>query len=212
MEGGCAEVRFEVLLDALVRRLKTNLNPAHAATVAKWFRTPIGQKVREASLESAAPDAAQRAQSYAIQMQSTPPTDKRLALIERAIAADDTVNMRAEISIAVVRGSTLALAPNMPPEKRPRPGEMEQMASRIRAQFQSGEMREQTLYVTLFVYRKLTAIELEEFVRFVESEAGRSVTTAFNGALAGATEEIIRQAFTAALKAKPPKREAATRQ
>ncbi len=43
-------------------------------------------------------------------------------------------------------------------------------------------------------------------LRFAESEAGRSVTKAFNGALAGASEEIVRQASTAAFKVKPPNR------
>lgn len=138
-------------------------------------------------------------------MQLTPPTDRRLALVERAIAACDTANLQAEMNIAQRRGSILAAAPYMPADKQPRPGDMERMASRIRAQSQSGEAQAQAVNATLFVYRRLTAGELEEYVRFAESEAGRSFSKAFNGALAGATEEITRLALAARLKAKPPK-------
>lgn len=163
-----ARVRLELERSVDARRLEGAL---------AWYRSPLGRRITRdetAAIASAGEEV------------SIPwPSDARIALVQRLDETGAAAETAVDVTLAIVRSLTRALEPFRPAHLRQTLGQIEARLAGVRAEALA-PIRIACLQNMLFAYRDLDDAELGEYVRFMESAAGRWYAATMNGALVSA--------------------------
>jgi hypothetical protein len=155
-----AVLRPELLYRGVENYLNKNFNRAYCLQALEWFRSPPGRKITQAELEAGLPEFGSRAQSYARQLERTPPTQRRVELIERLAEATGTTEFSGELMAGFV--------------ERLHPGQQFTAAQLERGYKRSRAIAmEANRGVLPYMYRGLTSDELTKYIQFLESDAGK---------------------------------------
>lgn len=163
---------------AALAHLRQRLDPAQAREVVKWLRSERGRRITGLEESASTPESAAQIQAYAASLQSGPPGPERIERIQRLDRVTRSTDVATEVALklaaAVARGLTAALA--APPTAADIAAALEAQRPEIRA-----SMQQATLVSLLYTYRSLPDSELDAYIAFLESGAGRwyqGVTTA----------------------------------
>ncbi len=168
--------------------LAAKLTAAEVESVLEWLDSPLGRKCTALESASAAPEALLAMQTYADELQQSPPPPERVALLgelARAVkAAENAVEVVINTQLAVAAGISAML----PAEQR-KPlhvirNEIEQFRPQITA-----AMQNQTAIAFLYTYRDLNEDEIQQYIDFARSELGVRYHAA--------ASDAIQQALTA---------------
>jgi len=112
---------------------------------------------------------------------------RRLGLIERLDTGGGASETAVDATMALVRGLTRAFQPALPAVARLSRGQLEEEFAQVR-----NRTLEQIKYACLVAmfsaYRSLSEQELEQYVQFVESEAGQWYMSVMNSTLLTAVD------------------------
>jgi hypothetical protein len=182
---------------------------ASLETTASWLRTPAGRKIIALEIASSQPAAEQKIVEYTAIVKSNPPPARRLELLQRLDWVTGANETSADLVAAIARGLSAAVSAAGPPEKRLRPGQIEERAEQVRARANE-TLREVRTMSMLYTYQSLNDDELLEYVRFSGTDAGRWYNTAMRKALIGAIGKAVEQTATELVRAVPLERWART--
>src|SRR5437867_8283981 len=107
---------------------------------------------------------------------------RRLGLIERLDTGGGASETTVDVTMAILRGLTRAFQPALPAVRRLNPGQLEEELVRARNRTRE-QIRAACLVSMLLAYRTLSDRELEQYVQFVESEAGLWYMSVMNSTL-----------------------------
>lgn len=164
------------MLYARVRlELGRRVDRAKLGAALAWYRSPLGRRITRH--EVAAISAERGA--------TPPPSDERLALVQRLDERGGASETTLDVAMTLVRSLARSSAPRRPARLRLTSDQVEE---RIRLARIEGltPIRIACLQHMLFAYRELTDVELAGYVRFVESPAGQWYVEAMNRALVDA--------------------------
>jgi len=172
--------------------LNKNFNRGYCLQALEWLRSPLGRKITQAEVEADLPDSQPRAESYAKQLQRTPPTQRRMELIEKVAEASGKIEFAAAAQVFVARA--------LNPGRQFTAGELEALRKRSHdAIMMSGG--------PAYPYRALTSDELIKYIEFLESDAGKwcqkTVLGAFKETMLTASVELGKQLAKAAARRGP---------
>jgi hypothetical protein len=154
-------LRPELFYRGVENYLNKNFNRAYCLQALEWFRSPLGRKITQAELEADLPDSQPRVESYAKQLQRTPPTQRRMELIERLAEASGKIEFSAELIGGFVERVL-----------SPRRQFTAEGLERLRKGFRAFAMAAGNPSLT-YPYRALTSDELTKYIEFLESDAGK---------------------------------------
>lgn len=154
-------VRPELLYRGVENYLNKNFNRAYCLQALEWLRSPLGRKITQAELEAFLPEFESKAESYARQLERTPPTQRRMELLERLAEASGATEFSAEM-IGGFAEKTLS------PWRQLTAEQLERGRKRTR----DAAMKVNSL-VDPYMYRGLTSDELTKYIQFLESGAGK---------------------------------------
>ena len=174
-------------------------------TTASWLRTPAGRKIITLEIASSQPGAEQKIAEYTAIVKSNPPPTRRLELLQRLDWVTGANETSADLVAAIARGLSRAVSAAGPPEKRLRPGKIDERAEQVRARANE-TLREVRTMSMLYTYQSLNDDELLEYVRFSGTDAGRWYNTAMRKALISAIGKAVEQAATELVRAVPLER------
>jgi len=140
-----------------------NLESGKLAKALEWYDSPLGKRITGlelASLMLEIPD-----------FEKDRPSKRRLDLIRRLDAGGGASDTTVDVTMAIVRNLTRAFQPALPAVARLSPGQLEHELTQVR-NLTLERIRRACLLNMLTAYRDLTDQELEQYVRFVESESG----------------------------------------
>jgi|SRR5688572_19094599 len=142
-----------------------------AAGVMSWYNSDVGRQIVQ--IEASSVTSASRAefQEFLKGLRSNPPPPSRAALVERLWRVADFSELQIEMATSVTRTLGEALNPRLPREKRLTEQKLQQITAVINKMrpimADLGKAR------FLYLYRDLSDVQLEEYVRFSESPAGQ---------------------------------------
>jgi hypothetical protein len=157
--------------DVSARLAKAN-DPQQAAATLRWLRSPLGRRVTELETHASSAEGVQALEAFAQQLRSHPPDETRLALARALDQAIGQTDFAVEVSLASARAAMSALGAALPQEKRLEPDKIEAAIEAQRQRLHQ-QLAMASLASTLFTYQNLSNAELESYVVFARSDAGR---------------------------------------
>jgi hypothetical protein len=154
-----------------------NLESAKLAKALEWYDSPLGQRITGLELASLVSDGGQTPD-----FENDRPSERRLDLIRRLDTGGGASDTTVDVTMAIVRSLTRAFQPGLPAVARLSRGQLEHELTQVRS-LTLERIRRACLLNMLTAYRDLTDQELEQYVRFVESEGGQWYMSVMNGTL-----------------------------
>ena len=156
----------------LLARFNKSLEPSCIEAVLSWLRSPLGRKVTKLEEAASTPEGVRQMTMYAAMIQSDPPPQERLRLVERLDEAIKATDLMLDMATITVNETMNGVIAAMPQQLDMDPATLSRYLKTHRA-----EMREQfqkaVMNTFLYTYQPLSNGELEEYVAFAESEHGR---------------------------------------
>jgi hypothetical protein len=196
-----AHFNAEVLYARMSRELAHDVDAAKLTEALAWYDSPLGRRVTAVEL-AAARLAGERDASMAPEADRLSPG--RVALVDRLDSGLGASETTVDITVAVVRSLVEAFQPALPA-----------LANLNRSQLdeQLALARNRTLAVfkpayvagMVVAYQSLSDAELAEYLRYVESQAGRWYMSQTNRALLRAIDVAARATAAELAPALPPR-------
>lgn len=181
-----ASARFDA--GALYARIKLdferNLDPAKLATALAWYDSPLGKQITGLELAALVPSGGRDAVA---DLEEDRPSPRRLGLIQRLDAGGGASETTVDVIMAIVRSLTRAFQPALPAVAHLSPGQLDDQLALARNRTLE-QIRRACLVIMLGTYGGLSDPELDEYLRFVESEAGHWYMSVMNNALLAAID------------------------
>jgi valyl-tRNA synthetase len=162
--------RAELFYQEVYDRMDRDFDPKHAEAVLKWISSPLSRKMAELEIASTTVEAVAATEAYAEQMAVTPPSRKRLELVQRLDRATRSTEHNREMSLAVTEAMLRVLAPLMPLERQMSEKQIQDVLETQQMQMKREEPGSQISF--LYTYRSVTDEELAEYIEGYETEAG----------------------------------------
>jgi hypothetical protein len=168
--------------------MESSFDPELAQQVLGWLLSPLGQKITTLESIQFVPKALQDIQAFGKQLQSNPPTQKRLELIRRLDAATAASEKNVEVALTILVQIATPVADTMGKEERMDVEDMRRQIDLRRPQLEENA-RKSTEISLIYIYQNLTDHELERYVSFSESEIGTTYhKLAFEALMAALTD------------------------
>ncbi len=179
-------LKSDALLTAVRARFRENLDRTQAAAAGAWLRSPVGRKVMGLEAQAASPDAA-ALKAFEAELQTRAPSSERFVLVNRVIEAWNQPDFVFDAARALVGGMGKGLDRLKSGDSAARLGEAEPVLSTGLSQSKAA-IDQSTFVYFLFAYRGARDAELEEYARFLNSDAGRWLVRTFQQATVSAVE------------------------
>lgn len=167
-----SEFNAPVLQQQVESRLAKRYDPTQAAATLRWLRTPLARRITQIEIEGASAESLKGLAEFAQTLQSMPPTHERLALALDFDRATGWSEFALEVSLASARAAMTAMSVVRPDEPRLRAKEIEAAIDAQREKLRVG-LEQASLLSALYVYRNLTDAELQTYLDWARSDAGR---------------------------------------
>jgi hypothetical protein len=176
---------------AVLADLEGRHDARHAAGALAWLRSPLGRRIAHIEAESATTAGAHALEEFARALQENPPRPERLALEQRFDAALQNTASMVELTIATSIGIAIALDATHPVDRRSDPEQMRSDVENQRAELHS-MLRPNSVVAFLYIYRELSDEEIDAYIAFGETDAGRWYTDSMMGAFVAAITSASR--------------------
>jgi hypothetical protein len=171
-ESLARHTELTAMQDLMVAGLQRAFDHAQAEQAVAWYRSPLASRIAQAEVSANEPAAQAAMTAYLQGLQRDPPSPARLRLVERLDRATGGTDTALDLVSAMTRGLARAIAPTLPPERRPRPGELEPIDQQIRREHRQ-QLGQAIALRMLFANRDVPDADLEEYLAFWESPPGR---------------------------------------
>ena len=183
-----ASFNAERMLKTVSKQVEANLDVGTMKAALDWLQSALGRKITGLEEAASTPQAYQQMQDYAKQLQNMPPPQPRLLLVQRL----DVVTNTTEMTVSVVETVTMSVATALDTIK---PKELQVGAEQLRKQLemQRPQMRQAYQQMTtasmLYTYQTLGDAEIERYINFLVSPAGKAYQQGLYAALVAALSE-----------------------
>jgi len=161
---------------------RKSLEPARLDQALGWYDSPLGRRIvgqeLAALIAAGGPDAV-------ADLENNRPSPRRLELIERLDVGGGASETTVDVTVAIVRSLTVAFQPGLPAVAKLSRAQLDKQIAQARNRTLE-DMRRLCRVSMLLAYRALTDDELEQYVRFVESDSGQWYMSVMNSALLAA--------------------------
>ena len=195
------EALYGLVRDAFIPQIdRTNLE-----ATAAWLRSPLGRRITVLEVTASDPSSEQKIADYAAELKANRPSHRRIELIWRLDWVMGSLESSADLYATLSRGVAKAVSAAGPPERRLRPGQIEEQVAEIRARVRE-PLREIHIPAQLYAYRDLTDDELTAYVVFSSSDAGRWYNVAMHKAMVSAVGRTVELTAAELVRAVPVER------
>lgn len=171
--------------EAVEAEMVRTYDEARMAEALAWLRSPLGRKLTELEIEAGGTESQQRIDAFAEELNDRPPAQERVDRIGRMTRATESLEAGIEAITLLTLPMIYALNAISAPESRASAdaisGVVDQMRERLR-----DPLAEQVVLRALYTYRSIDEDDLERYVTFLESDAGRHLYAGYNLGLLGA--------------------------
>lgn len=183
--------------DYLFDYLLNNSDENTLAYVLAWLETPLGRKITAEEVSAHDPGEAANMLHFVADMQSSPPPQSRIALVQQLEETAGLTEHAVNIAVSVMRGMMSSVNAACAPERQKNAEEINAMIAEIKPVLSSG-LRQQILLSCFYTYRNLTDEEVEAYIQFLGTRSSKkfnnlvvqAITHVFNSSFAVVGEKI----------------------
>jgi hypothetical protein len=158
-------------LRAIGGQYRSQMTVDRNESLVEWLRSPVARKMVSLQGQSAASDAREKLLAFAGGLKASPPSQTRLELVHRLFNATEASDVEVETTMTIVKSLAEALNPSLSPPKRFRKEDLERALENVKATY-LGVMKNARIVQYLFVFQSATDQDVEQYVKFWESEPG----------------------------------------
>ncbi|HEV8242642.1 MAG TPA: hypothetical protein VGQ07_01490 [Nitrospirales bacterium] len=183
----------EQIEKSAVKQATANLTVEIMQKALDWLESGLGRKITSLEEAASTPHAVQQIQALAGRLKSVSLPPHRLELIQRL----DSATQATDLSLSITETAMMAVATALDAIQ---PKELQVGTDTLKKQLeqQRPQLRQNILSMTtaagLFAYQTLSDVELDRYIEFLESAAGKQYQTGMNAALKGALAEASERA------------------
>jgi hypothetical protein len=192
----------EPLFAALREDFGRRVDARHLDAMAAWFRAPLGRKVTALEIAGSEPEAAARVAAFAAALKTVPASAARRDLVARLDWVSGTTDVSTDVALSIAGSVARATAATSPGVRRTAPGVIERRVEEMRSQVGAGLTGNVTTQM-LYVYSPVSDDELNQYVDFLASPAGRAYSRASHAALRRVVREVADRTALDVLRAVP---------
>ena len=159
---------------ALVADLSSAMSDDQLKTVGRWYETPLANKVSRAEIQASSPQAWQKIQQGASDLQARFKGSERAALFTRFDRAARATESAVDTTVAVQLGLATAISA-FQGDSGPGFDKLKQMIESQREQMRA-VVAQQVYDAYLYTYQDLSTDELRDYIGFLETDAGATFT------------------------------------
>ncbi len=175
--------------------LRSRMDTSKAEAALRWLDGELGRRIIRADEGASSPESLAQMEAFARSLGSDPPSEERLALVQRL----DEASGASELTAGMMEMMTLSTGRAVQPAVRSaRSAELLEEQLEAQLPLLRKAARNMTLIGMLFGYRGLSDADLTAYVSFLESPDGEWYVASTNGALA-ATMKAASQRFAIGL-------------
>lgn len=174
--------RAETLYQGVRETFKSRFDEPRLLAARQAFSSPLFRKISDLEAQAGTPEATPRIREFVGEFRRQPPSQDRVALVRRVDEATGATDVNLDALIATVRGIALALDPLLPPEKRLKAGQLEQLLAQMRTNLRPS-LNNEVLLTLLYAYRTVPDEDLRQYLEFLESDTGRWFNQVFREGL-----------------------------
>ena len=157
------------LNDTVQMHIQENLPEKDIRAVLEWLSSPLGERISMLEEQASKLEAYKGIREMAGRIDKNSERTKLLSKLDNARKATDVgVSLTINLQVAFI----LAVTAGMPAEQRPSVEAILAEVNEDRQQLQKS-IRQETLAGFLYTYRSLKDAEIEQYIAFAESEAGK---------------------------------------
>jgi hypothetical protein len=135
-------------------------------------------------LETSGADLQEKVDAYAETLNDNPPSHGRMDLVSRMSTATEAVEAGVEAITLLTLPMLYALNAMSAPESRAPADAITDMMEQVRTRIRD-PLAEQVVLRALYTYRDVSGEDMERYVTFLESDAGRNLYAGYNLGLLG---------------------------
>jgi len=162
----------QIILRTIEQRFHENLSHKEIEKTLVWLNSSLGMKITELEKESAKPGAMKDGASDMQALLNDPAAVERLKYIQRIEKATRTTDITTDMVLNMQISVILALNSLAPPEQQKSYEEVTAFVNTQRNAVKEA-LSQQAISSFLYTYRDLVDAELEQYITFIESDAGR---------------------------------------
>ena len=196
--------RSETMYTSVRNELDRRIDPIKIETAAAWFRSPLGRQIIALEVASSR-TADSKILEYGKSVRNNPAAAKRAALIDRLDEVTGSSELTLDIGAAVIRATQKAVSDASEPARKLTRDQIARLTSDARLRSRD-TVRAQVTAAMLYSYRTLDDRDLEAYVQFASSEAGRWYTDASRKALLQAVDAMVDRGAVELVRAVPLER------
>lgn len=175
-----------VLLESIKAHINSNMSADDIDAVLKWLDSDIGQKITKAEEDASSAEAYSQLMEFAMRLEANPPEQARAELIGRL----DQAARMTEFSTGMKIDMILAMAEAMASTAAKGDFNKADMVAQVessRGQIQQASAQE-VLVSALFTYRPISDDEIQKYIDFYNSDAGKKYADVVTRGLLNALE------------------------
>jgi len=185
-----------------------NSDEAFLQSVIRQYRTPLFEKVLAEERKSSGPGAEAEMLRFLADLQSNPPSEFRIAIIQKFEGTLGLTDMATEIAMAVIHGMTLSFNLADSDEDSVPEEELLEKLNNLRPMLQQS-LRQQIILSCYYTYRNISNEELAAYADFYNTELGQKeralTSTAISYVLGNIFAEVGERIIEEAKKEKEEK-------
>jgi hypothetical protein len=186
-----AAIAFDAktLADAVRAHVGANMTGKDIEAALAWLNSPLGEKITGLEEAASTPQAMAEMQSMAGRLAGDKARAEKMKKLDVAIQASES-SVRMVLNMQVVM--TVAMTSSLEPDQQPSVDAILREVNKNSAQIRS-MMEQQTILAFLYTYRSLPDAELDRYIAFGESAAGKKYQAVTSEAVSGAMVEAGRK-------------------
>ncbi|MDH5464748.1 MAG: DUF2059 domain-containing protein [Thiovulaceae bacterium] len=176
------------LESTLLNYMSQRMSQRQIKEVTSWYKTPLGKKCVRLENDASSIDALQKMGAFMQTLQSKPLTATRIKLLQKFSKVLDFDQRTKTLAIDASTVMLRAFTSSMPQEQRPT---VFQIRNQIKMQMEQNQAAfDQTTFISLaFTYKNLNANEINSYIKFVNTAAGKSfIKTSYEALSAAITQ------------------------
>ena len=155
----------------LLARFNKSLDPACIEAVLSWLQSHLGRKITKLEEGASTPEGVRAMTVYAAMIQSDPPPQARLRLVERLDEAVKATDLMLDMATITVNETMNGVVAAMPQQLDMDPAMLSRYLKTHREEMRKQFQKAVTTSL-LYAYQPLSNKELEKYIAFAESEHG----------------------------------------
>src|SRR5437867_4553775 len=163
----------ERMLKTVSKQVEANLDVGTIQAALDWLQSGLGRKITGLEEAASTPQAYQQIQTYAKQLENRPPPQPRLLLVRRLDGATNSTETAVSVAETLTMSVAMALDAIQPKELQSDPEQLKKQMELQRPQMRQ-QLQQQTTASLLYTYQTLSDAELDKYIGFLESHAGKA--------------------------------------